>query len=53
MSVEPEPVRERVEDWAESLRSTCSYCGGRTLEEARQNAEFVRVTPSTVEKNGM
>ena len=48
-----EPVAERVEDWAESIRSTCSYCGGHNLHEARQNAEFVRVTSNAVDRNGV
>jgi len=48
-----EPVAERVEDWAESIRSTCSYCGGHNLHEARRNAEFVRVTSNAVDRNGV
>jgi len=36
----------------EGVRSGLSYCGGHTIEEARQNAEFIEITPSTKERNG-
>jgi IMP dehydrogenase len=34
------------------IRSGVSYCGGHTLDEARANAEFIRVSPSAAEREG-
>lgn len=46
-------VSERVTEWAEAIRSACSYCGGHNLYEARQNAEFVKITSNAVDRNGV
>jgi IMP dehydrogenase len=46
-------VSKRVENWAEGIRSGVSYCGGYNIQEAQERAEFIRVTPNTVEKNGV
>jgi len=53
LSDEQPYVFERVDEWAEAIRSTCSYCGGLNLHEARQNAEFVQITSNAVERNGV
>lgn len=47
------PVEKRVEQLADGLRSATSYAGASTLEEAREKSSFVRVTPNTVERNGI
>lgn len=46
------PVREVVRDHMKGVRSGVSYCGGHSLGEARANAEFIRVTSSTIDRNG-
>lgn len=38
----------RFED---GMRSGLSYCGGETIPEARENAEFIKTTPSAVKRN--
>jgi len=45
-------VEEVISKLMEGVRSGLSYCGGHTIEEARQNAEFIEITPSTKERNG-
>ncbi len=39
-------------EFEDGIRSGLSYSGGHTIEEARENAEFVEVTNSTQERNG-
>ncbi|MGM0590060.1 MAG: guanosine monophosphate reductase [Halobacteriota archaeon] len=46
------PLAEVVERFAGGIRSGVSYCGGLTLPEARENAEFIRVAPSAAEREG-
>lgn len=45
-------VATEIYDLARGVRSGLSYCGGRTIAEAQDNAEFIRVTQSTNERNG-
>lgn len=44
---------EVVAELASGIRSGLSYCGGHTIEEARENAEFIKVSPSTKSRNGV
>jgi IMP dehydrogenase len=44
---------EAVSEIAEGLASASSYCGAETLSEARENAEFIRVTDSAVKRAGL
>lgn len=46
------PVESVVEEHMKGVRSGLSYCGGHTISEARDHAEFVRVTNSTIHRNG-
>lgn len=41
-----------VHDLAGGLRSSVSYCGANNLQDAKRNAEFVKVTGSTQARNG-
>ncbi len=45
-------VSERVNEFLAGIRSAVSYCGGHTITEARENAEFVEITPATQRRNG-
>ena len=45
-------VDDVFNEFEDGIRSGLSYSGGHTIEAARQNAEFVEVTPSTQERNG-
>jgi IMP dehydrogenase len=42
----------KTEEFLWGIRSGLSYCGGHTLDAARENAEFVRVSPSAAEREG-
>lgn len=46
-------VEQTVTDAVQGIRSGLSYCGGHTIQNARENAEFVSITPSTQERNGV
>ena len=46
------PVEPLIEEFAAGIRSGLSYCGGPTIGQARQKAEFIEVTPSTQLRNG-
>lgn len=46
------PVRNVIEDLAAGVRSGLSYINAENIEEAHNNAEFIRVTPSTINRNG-
>jgi len=46
------PVADVVEEFCAGIRSGLSYCGGHTIPEARENAEFVRVAASAKEREG-
>lgn len=45
-------VESVIEEHMKGVRSGLSYCGGHTIDEARSNAEFIRVTNSTIARNG-
>jgi IMP dehydrogenase len=53
LSSEQPNVVERVDEWAEAIRSTCSYCGGLNLHEARQKSTLVQITQNSVNRNGV
>ena len=46
------PVAGVVEEFCAGIRSGLSYCGGHTIPEAREQAEFIRVAPSAKEREG-
>ncbi|MHB9287983.1 guanosine monophosphate reductase [Halobacteriales archaeon Cl-PHB] len=46
------PVAEVAREFCEGIRSGLSYCGGHTIEAARENAEFIRVAASAQEREG-
>jgi IMP dehydrogenase len=46
------PVADVVAEFCAGIRSGLSYCGGHTIEEAREGAEFVRVAASAKEREG-
>ena len=41
-----------IEEFAAGIRSGLSYAGAHDLATARQNAEFMHVTPATRRRNG-
>ena len=41
-----------VEEFCAGIQSGLSYCGGHTIPEAREKAEFIRVAPSAKEREG-
>ncbi|WP_089697566.1 guanosine monophosphate reductase [Halogranum gelatinilyticum] len=46
------PVAPLVEEFLAGIRSGVSYCGGHTVAEAREKAEFIRVAASAQEREG-
>jgi IMP dehydrogenase len=46
------PVADLVGEFCAGIRSGLSYCGGHTIPEARERAEFIRVAPSAKEREG-
>lgn len=46
------PVTETIHELAAGVRTGLSYCGGHTIEEARQNAELIRVSGRAASRNG-
>lgn len=46
-------VSEILTDAQSGIQSGLSYCGGRSIQEARENASFMRVTNSTINRNGV
>ncbi|ELZ36335.1 IMP dehydrogenase/GMP reductase [Halorubrum saccharovorum DSM 1137] len=46
------PVATVAEEFCQGIRSGLSYCGGHTIERARDRAEFVRVAPGAKEREG-
>lgn len=46
------PVGDVVTEFCAGMQSGLSYCGGHTIEEAREKAEFIRVAPSAAEREG-
>jgi len=41
-----------AEEFCQGIRSGLSYCGGHTIERARDRAEFIRVAPGAKEREG-
>jgi IMP dehydrogenase len=46
------PVESVVGEFCAGMQSGLSYCGGRTIPEAREKAEFIRVAPGAKEREG-
>ncbi|MDF9744508.1 guanosine monophosphate reductase [Natrinema salsiterrestre] len=46
------PVADVVEEFCAGVQSGLSYCGGLTIPDAREKAEFIRVAPSAKEREG-
>lgn len=46
------PLAAVVEEFAAGIRSGLSYCGGHTIAEAREKAEFVRVEQGAKDRAG-
>lgn len=46
------PVTPLVEEFLAGIRSGVSYCGGHTIAEAREQAQFIRVAASAQEREG-
>ncbi|WP_232685790.1 guanosine monophosphate reductase [Halobacterium zhouii] len=46
------PLADAVSEFLAGVRSGVSYCGGHTIPEARENAEFVQVAASAAEREG-
>lgn len=46
------PIAPILKQLVGGLRSGISYCGARTIEEMRNNATFVRMTPSGLKESG-
>jgi len=45
------PLVDVVDDVVDGMQSGLSYCGGRTIAEARENAEFIRIEEGTQKRN--
>jgi IMP dehydrogenase len=46
------PLADVVRGFCAGIRSGLSYCGGHTIPEARERAEFVRIAPAAKELEG-
>src|SRR6056297_738088 len=46
------PVATVAEEFCQGIRSGLSYCGGHTIERAREKSEFIRVAPGAKEREG-
>lgn len=46
------PVGTVAEEFCAGIRSGLSYCGGKSIELAREKAEFIRVADSAKEREG-
>ncbi|MGQ3330405.1 guanosine monophosphate reductase [Halorubrum sp. FL23] len=46
------PVATVAGEFCQGIRSGLSYCGGHTIEQARDRAEFIRVAPGAKEREG-
>jgi len=46
------PLLDVADEFAAGIRSGLSYCGGHTIEAARESAEFIRVEGSAKEREG-
>lgn len=45
-------VKPLIDEFNAGIRSGLSYCGEHTITQARDNAEFIQVTPSAQLRNG-
>jgi len=45
------PVSEKLHKLQNGIKSGLSYCGGYTIEEARKNHEFIKISNATVNMN--
>ncbi|ELY90530.1 GMP reductase [Natrialba hulunbeirensis JCM 10989] len=45
-------VTDVVDEFCAGIQSGLSYCGGHTIQNAREKAEFIRVAPSAKEREG-
>lgn len=41
-----------LQPFLQGIRSGLSYCGGHSIAQARENSEFIEITPSTNHRNG-
>lgn len=46
------PVDDVAAEFCAGIKSGLSYCGGHTIADARENAEFIRVAPSAQGREG-
>ena len=46
------PIKDILEEFVGGLRSGFSYSGAKNLREFQMNAEFIRVTSTTITENG-
>ncbi|PSP32081.1 guanosine monophosphate reductase [Halobacteriales archaeon QH_10_67_22] len=46
------PLADVAEEFAAGIRSGLSYCGGHTIEEARERAEFIRTEAAAKDREG-
>lgn len=46
------PAADVAREFCAGIKSGLSYCGGRTIPEAREKATFIRVAPSAMEREG-
>jgi IMP dehydrogenase len=46
------PLANVASEFAAGIKSGLSYCGGHTIEEARERAEFIRVEQAAKEREG-
>lgn len=46
------PLADIVAEFTAGIRSGFSYCGGHTIEAARENAEFIRVDQGAKDREG-
>ncbi|QSW99977.1 guanosine monophosphate reductase [Haloterrigena alkaliphila] len=46
------PIADVVAEFCAGIQSGLSYCGGHTIPEAREKAEFIRVEASAKEREG-
>ncbi|SDF46930.1 guanosine monophosphate reductase [Halorientalis regularis] len=46
------PVADVAEEFCAGIKSGLSYCGGHTISDAREKAEFIRVAASAREREG-
>jgi IMP dehydrogenase len=46
------PLADVADEFTAGIRSGLSYCGGHTIEAARENAEFIRVEQAAKEREG-